>query len=138
MTANLDVFPTCVDALQLAPSAGLEGTSLWRGNMPVRTSVFAFGHRAFAMFERGTKTLVVSPPSLYNLPDDAPPPMQLYDLASDPRQEVDIAAVDRAETARLRRQLDDWRKRSTRAWTGTYNAAQIQHLRNLGYTGEDD
>jgi arylsulfatase A-like enzyme len=138
MTANLDIFPTCLDALQLPQCPGLEGTSLWRGNMPDRTSVFAYGHRTFAMFERGAKTLVLSPPALFNLPDDAPAPMQLYDLSRDPHQETDVAAIEPAETSRLRRQLDDWRKRSTRAWTGAYNAAQIQHLRNLGYTGEDD
>lgn len=138
MPANLDIFPTCLDALDVPLPSGLEGISLWNGIEPPRTEVFAYGQGTSAMIERSGKKLIVNPRHYFDLEKDKPEPLQLYDVAHDPHEEHDIASVNPKETARMRRKVADWMARSTRGWSGTYTPEQLKVLRGLGYTGDDD
>lgn len=138
MSANLDIFPTCLEALQIARPPGLEGVSLWRGIEPVREEVYAYGQGTSAVFERSRKKLILSPRSFYFLGEDQPEPLQLFDLTRDPHEENDIAKTDPREAARMLRKIEEWYARSTRGWSGTYTPAQLHILHRLGYTGDDE
>jgi arylsulfatase A-like enzyme len=138
MPANLDIFPTCLDALQVPSPPGLEGVSLWGGIEPGRGEVYAYGQGTSVVFERSLKKLIQSPRRFYFLGKDQPEPVQMYDLTRDPHEEKDIAEAERSEAARMRRKIEDWCARSTRGWLGTYSPEQLKVLHQLGYTGEDE
>jgi arylsulfatase A-like enzyme len=138
MPANLDVFPTCLDALDIAAPPGLEGSSLWRGIEPDREEVYAYAYGTSAVLERSGKKLIISPREFYSLKKDQPEPLQMHDLARDPHEERNIAPDEPEEAARMRRKIEQWLARSTRGWSGTYTPEQLKILRRLGYTGDDE
>jgi arylsulfatase A-like enzyme len=138
MPANLDIFPTCLDALDLPGRTDLEGVSLWGGIEPAREEVYAYGYGTTVIFERSRKKLIVSPRTYYELEKNQPEPLQLYDLARDPLEEKNLAQAEPAEAARMRRKVGDWVTRSTRGWSSAYTPEQLKIMKRLGYTGEDE
>jgi arylsulfatase A-like enzyme len=137
MPANLDIFPTCVDALKLPMPSGLEGVSLWGGVEPDRDAVYAYGQGTTVILERSRRKLIHYPRRFYLLGDDQPEPCVMFDLSNDPHEERDIAADNRDEALRMRGKVRDWYQRATRGWKGTYTPEQLKILNRLGYTGED-
>jgi len=65
LSANLEIFPTVLEALGLPPRHGLEGTSLWGGLEAERERVFAHGHKVSAVIERSGLKLMLQTPTLF-------------------------------------------------------------------------
>ncbi len=137
LTANLDIFATVLDALGLPSRKGLEGRSLWGGLEPGREQVFAYGHETNAVVEAAAKKLILHPRRFFLLPEGAPDPVEMHDLKSDPREEVDIAEKEPQEKERLTREIAAWRARSPRLKAMTVGEEQMRLLKKLGYVDGD-
>lgn len=137
LSANLDLYPTVLEALGLAPRAELEGTSLWGGREADHVRVFAHGHRVSAVVERTGLKLVLEPPAMYLEAAQAPPHATLFDRALDPGEELDLAAARPAERARLEREIEAWRARSPRYDANRTATGQIRVLKHLGYIDDE-
>ena len=137
LSANLDLYPTVLEALGLAPRAELEGTSLWGGREADHERVFAHGHRVSAVVERGGLKLVLEPAALYLAPADAPPRPTLFDRALDPGEELDLAAREPVQSARLVREIEAWKSRAQRYDASRTGTKQIQVLKHLGYVDDE-
>lgn len=138
LTANLEIAATILDALDLPARAGMEGRSLWGGRDPARERVFAYGHQSNAVIEASRKKLILHPRRFYHLPEDAPAPAALYDLATDPREDVDLAGTMPAERDRLLREIEDWRARTPKLKPLEVSEEQRQRLKKLGYVEGND
>jgi arylsulfatase A-like enzyme len=103
----VDVLPTLLDALGLPAPAGLDGVSLWPalcgGRAPEGREILAQN----SLRGPDRRVLVAWPWKLIAGSDDAPP--RLFDLASDPGEQTDLAAREPERTremlARLARLL---------------------------------
>jgi arylsulfatase A-like enzyme len=137
LAANLDIYPTILDALDLPRPAWLEGQSLWGGLVPQRERVFAHGQLTSAVRERSGVKLIVHSRRLYMLEGDGPPPVELYDVSSDPMEERDLAQTRTEDVARLSGEIERWRKANDRAATTDTTPEQARALRQMGYAGGD-
>jgi len=133
LTANLDIGATILDALGLPMRAGMEGRSLWGGRDPGRDRVFAYGHQSNAVVEASRKKLVLYPRRFFQLPEEAPAPVMLLDLAADPREDVDLAGGLPAERDRLLGEIESWRARTPKLRPPVISDEQHQRLKKLGY-----
>jgi len=134
LSANLDLFPTVLQAFDLPMLPWLEGRSLF-GEGPGYERVFAYGHRTTAVIEDAGRKLVVQPRKLYPPREDGSAPLQLFDLASDPHEDRDLADVDPDESRRLLDEIDRWRAERAREVIEATTAEQLEILRELGYVG---
>jgi arylsulfatase A-like enzyme len=137
---TLDLMPTLLDLCQLPPPAGLEGISLaplWRGDPAAYDVPFVISERP-----RSTDAWVsVRTPAhkyvwLRNKPDE---PI-LYDLASDPAEQVNVAAhhpdIVRALHARVETHLAAiaaTASRSPVSDAAPSDERMLERLRDLGY-----
>ncbi|MEM6777517.1 MAG: arylsulfatase [Planctomycetota bacterium] len=121
MCAHIDILPTVLDAcgIEADPSLRLDGRSFlpllteeaetWdprvlvfqshRGNVPVR-------YHHFALHESPWK--LVHPSGFGAEQLSGPPELELYHLASDPLQQIDLAGEYPEVVQRLRQSYDDW------------------------------
>jgi arylsulfatase A-like enzyme len=135
LAANLDLYPTILEALDLAPVPGLQGESLFGGRDPLRDAVHGYGQQSTARRELGGEKLWRQPQKLYNLPEDAPAPVVLFDLTLDPLETMDLQAERPAEVQRLRAAIDAWHRENSRDVIFQQTAEQRQVLEKLGYVG---
>jgi arylsulfatase A-like enzyme len=135
LAANLDIFPTILEALDYPPIPGLAGMSLFTGRDAERDRIYAFGHQTPAIREASGKKLFIHPRTLYLLEGEGPDPTKLYDLANDPAEQHELSESSPAELARLQESIDQWKASNARDVTNTTSEAQRQILRDLGYVG---
>ena len=135
LAANLDLFPTILEALDLAPIPGLDGQSLFTGREAERERIFAYGHLTPAVREASGKKLFVHPRLLYMLEGEGPRPTKLYDLPTDPSELSELSATSPEEVQRLQGLVDAWKAENKRDARTTTSAAQRKVLKDLGYIG---
>ncbi len=136
LAANLDVYPTILDALGIDRRPHLQGESLAGGAVPGRRHVFAHGHGATAVVDDAGTKLVVQPRDLYLLgPEDAEPEL-LFDVRDDPYEDRDLVSERRELRDRLRAAIDRWREMNTREVETDTTPEQLEVLREMGYVGE--
>jgi arylsulfatase A-like enzyme len=133
LSANLDIFPTVLDALGLPSRPELEGTSLWGGREVDHARVFAHGHGTSAVVERGGSKLILHPPAMFMKPPGSALIPELHELGSDPREELDLAPSREAECQRLVREILAWRARSPHFGAARTAEEQLRVLKKLGY-----
>lgn len=117
LASSIDLAPTLLTAVGGKPTAEMEGIDLLdQEARNQRQAIFGecFTH-SVVDFERPAASLrwrwMISHdeklivPALQNEPDGK---VELYDLASDPQEERDLAGENPQVVERLRRQLDDW------------------------------
>jgi arylsulfatase A-like enzyme len=138
LAANLDLYPTILAALDLPAPAFLQGENLWHGVEPKRERIFASNHPTSAVRERSGKKLIVYPRQLFMLEGEGPLPAELYDVASDPREQRDLTATDPADVRRLRGEIERWRAANDRAAETQMTAEQRKGLIQMGYVGEGE
>lgn len=133
LSANLDIFPTLLEALGLPPRAELEGTSLWGGREFEHERVFAHGHRTSAVIERGGLKLILHPPEMFLKPADSGDIAELHDVFTDPAEDLDLAEQRPLERERLVQEILHWRLRAPRFGPARTGEAQLDALKKLGY-----
>ncbi len=114
----LDILPTILELVGQPAPAGLAGRSLaplWRGaaagekgaeRRPVFLELAPPKPFRWAVVD-GDRKLILDPAS--------PATPELYDLASDPGEKVDLAVREPAEVERLRAELRTWARKNPRA-----------------------
>ena len=137
LAANLDIYPTILEALRLPALPHLDGESLLGGREPTRERVFAHGHRTTAVLDRSGSKLVAHWRKSFNLGRDAEQPLELFDLRDDPGERDDLAgsAPDRARA--LLEQIERWRQEHERDVIDTETEERLRILRELGYVGDE-
>ena len=137
LSANLDIFPTVLEALGLPALHALEGRSLCGGRESDRERVFAHGHQVSAVIERNGLKLMLQSPLLFLEPATSPERPELHDLTSDPGEEIDLAGERTAERDRLMREILAWRARSPHYGATPTDERQLRILKQFGYVDED-
>ena len=120
-------------ALDLPAQPWLQGTSLFGGVEPARERVFAHGHQTSAVREKSGEKLIVHPRRLFLLEGDGPPPLEMYDLTRDPKEEQDLALARTAEAERLRGEVQRWKAANIREVETSTNEEQQKILQQMGY-----
>jgi arylsulfatase A-like enzyme len=138
LAANLDLYPTVLEALDFPSLSWLQGESLFGGREPSRELVFAHGQLTSAARDRSGRKLIVHPRRLYLLEGEGPAPVELYDLAQDPLEDHDLAAARPEEVARLRSQIERWHSENDRAAITTTSPEQQKGLIQMGYVGDGE
>jgi len=138
LAANLDLYPTILEALDLPAPAFLQGESLWTGVQPKRERVFAYNHPTSSVRERSGKKLTLQPRQLYLLQAEGESVAELYDTAADPLEERELSAANAAEVARLRGEIERWRAANDRAVSTETSPEQRKVLIQMGYVGEGE
>lgn len=133
LSANLDVFPTVLDALDLRRAPWLEGESMFGGEATKRERVMAYAYFTSAVREKGGLKLIEQYRKLFLLEGEGEGPSDLYDLVRDPYEEASISDSRPAEVERLRGEITAWKKRSEREAITTNTEAQNAVLKQLGY-----
>jgi arylsulfatase A-like enzyme len=135
LAANLDIFPTILEALDFPPIPGLQGQSLYGGLEPQRDRIFAYGHRTTAVREATGKKLFLHPRALHQMEGEGPLPPNLFDLAQDPTEVRELSAEAEDELSRLTQLLEAWQYKNRREVTNSTSAEQRKVLEDLGYVG---
>lgn len=154
-TRSLDIFPTLLELLGIPIPSGLDGESLLARTRsvgaPPRRQIFAekrdVGVTPLGDFPTGSAIAVVDWPWKYilNLKPPArlsPPERQLFDLARDSREQLDVGPQYPSVAARLDAQARRWHAGFAAApdapqpAQGLDNAA-LERLRQLGYATTD-
>lgn len=136
LAANLDIYPTILEALDLPPLPGLQGTSLFEGREVERERLFAYGHGTSAVIETGGTKMFVHPPELYLLDESEAGQPKLYDLSEDPDELRDLRESQPAEVERLTSLIEQWKSENRREVINTTSDAQRKILEDLGYVGD--
>lgn len=129
---HIDILPTVLDALGIAPPSGLPGRSL----LPL-----AFGHRedpAPSYFEALSSSLNRGWAPLTGLAEDRLklidlPIPELYDLDADPHEMKNLAAVQTLSLEAIRGRLDRLRATDQGIARSAETAEAREQLRSLGY-----
>lgn len=133
-SANLDIYPTILEALDLKVPHRMAGHSLWGGRAPRHDFLAAHGHST-SVIRSGDLKLVQHPPTLYLLDEedvDAEELWWLFDLGEDPAEDRELSHEMREEFARMRELLERWRTEHDReAFTETTD----EHMEGLGQMG---
>ena len=138
LSANLDVYPTILEALGLAPAGALDGESLFGGRDPAREHVFAYGFDTAAVMTADGFKLVEHQADRFGGEPGDPPVVELFDRARTPQELRNLAPDEPDVAARLQRAIADWRTRHDRDVDATVSEAARDVLEDLGYLGEGD
>jgi arylsulfatase A-like enzyme len=138
LAANLDIFPTLLEALGLPLPPYLRGESLLGAREPRRERVFAHGHKTTAVLDRNGAKLVVHLPKMYLRPRKSDPPLELYDLSHDADELSNLAETHADRARALLDAINGWRDENEREVIDTTTERALQILREMGYVGEDE
>lgn len=133
LCANLDLFPTIVDALDIKRPPWLEGESLFGGRETRRERLLAHAYYTDAVREKSGLKMIQHPRNMFLLEGSGELPVDFYDLARDPHEEASTAADQPEQVARLRAEIQAWIERSKRDAVTTMTPAQLDSLRQNGY-----
>ena len=146
LAANLDIFPTILEALGVAAPDHLAGGSLSGGATPDREQVFGFTHGMLAVKDaRGLKLVDRTDWRDYKRfeaadRDDAADgsPLELYDLNDPNGDAINVAAERDREVRFLSEALARWKAQHGRKITESgISERDLEALRELGYLGDD-
>ena len=138
LAANLDLYPTILDAVGVARPAWLKGESLFGALEPQRERVFAYGHRTTAVLDRSGAKLVVHLPRMFLAEPGAEPPLELFDLQRDPDERENLAESHRTRTQALLDAIAAWREENEREVIDTTTEAAREAMRGMGYVDDED
>lgn len=133
LSANLDVFPTILEALDLPREPWLEGESLFGGAQTTREHVLAHAYSTSAIRDRDGHKLITHPRRIFLLEGEGEDPAEYFDLTRDPLEQDGAAERSPAQVARLRALILEWIARSQRDVITTLTDAQRAALKAMGY-----
>jgi arylsulfatase A-like enzyme/Tfp pilus assembly protein PilF len=137
-----DIAPTVVDYLRLPPLSRAQGTSL-RPRVEGRDdgrAALAHAETMMPRLEFGWSDLAMLRGARFKL--IRAPRSELYDLASDPSEQHDLAAQEADRTSEMSGQLAAWASATEDAEAGVASTRKLDpdeeaRLRSLGYLGGD-
>jgi len=146
-TENIDLWPTLLDLLGLPALEGADGRSrvpeilaAARGEAAPQDGDAHFAHLDQAWGRRGQEPspMISVRQGRYRLVHRASAEAELYDLESDPREQVDVAAQQPDVLERLTAVAGDYLERPPADWQTAppveLDDAQLDQLRALGYS----
>jgi arylsulfatase A-like enzyme len=133
LAQNLDLYPTILEALDIAAPEHLQGRSVFRARSEPLLRVHAYGHQTSAVLDDAGRKLVVYPRQWYLLPGPGPAPVLYFDLRSDSSETLDRSAEFPAAAQELREAIDRWHATNERAADTTLTPEQERILRQNGY-----
>lgn len=133
----IDVMPTVLDLVGVAPPAGVQGTSLRPSLDGQRQELLAFSESWYPRFHYGWSELQAVRDGAFKF--ILAPTRELYDVAKDPGELTNLASADQARADRMERALRALVAQTTRAGAvkgpQAVDPAAEQRLRALGYVG---
>lgn len=138
LAANLDIYPTILDALGLPVESEVHGQSLWGGRTPERDAVFGYGFQTAAVLEDSGKKLVEHNRRRFLQEGPGPLPLELFDHTEDATEVTELAEARPDEARRLQARLESWREEFARDITRGTSTTDWQVLDDLGYGGYGD
>jgi arylsulfatase A-like enzyme len=138
----VDLAPTVLGLLDLAPPAAFQGENLLPGKRlparPVRSRLFSETNGAIFGVSAGGWRLIVNPLGRDPGAPGGPyhiAPVELYDLEQDPGERHDVAARRTDIVSALRGEIERWKSRYRRREPGpqTIDPSTLEELRALGY-----
>jgi arylsulfatase A-like enzyme len=154
--SNADIWPTVLEIVGLPPLPDVDGRSLVplilsAGGSESSEPREALERPAFAQLLRGWgRAKQTKPVSLVSVTrdgkrlvatmgSDAPP--ELYDHASDPTEQKNLASRETETAARMQAWIDDYSEQAASPWgvappSIELDAMRLNHLRALGYVIE--
>ncbi len=133
LSANLDIYPTVLEALDMKRAGWLEGESLFGGAQTRRERVLAHAYFTSAVREQAGLKLIQHPRNMFLLEGPGEEPVDFFDLAQDPYEEKNSANARPEDVERLRKQIADWIARAKREAMQDMTPAQRESLRQNGY-----
>jgi arylsulfatase A-like enzyme len=133
LCANLDVYPTVLEALDFPRAPWLEGESLFGGATTTRDRVLAYGYFTSAVRDKNGLKLIAHPRRLFLLEGEGDGPAELYDLPHDPHEDSSLARQRPEDVARMRAEIQAWKEACDREAVLTSTPAQQEALRAMGY-----
>ncbi|MFT7669657.1 MAG: arylsulfatase A-like enzyme [Planctomycetota bacterium] len=143
---NVDLFPTLLELVDIAPPAGLDGRSLvpmMRGESTKwREYVYCYGSHSISIrhVESGYKLIIPSGRSIENKRE-----IELFNLNSDPDERVNLADQEPVRLKEMIEQYSIWMKENPTSLSTSHSAHTEQNeadkarmkakLESLGYTG---
>jgi arylsulfatase A-like enzyme/Tfp pilus assembly protein PilF len=133
----VDVMPTALELLGVAPPAAVQGVSLLPLARGQRLDLQAYSESWYPRYHYGWSELVSVQDGRFKL-IRAPRP-ELYDLTQDPGELVDLSGRDARRTSGLRQSLEDMAARIASAQPAkgpqAIDAETAERLEALGYVG---
>ncbi|MFT4711090.1 MAG: arylsulfatase A-like enzyme [Bacteroidia bacterium] len=133
-TSNLDIYPTILHALDIAPPMELHGQSLWQDPDQGERSIYSFGADSAAVVEDDGTKLIEYTPRLFRTVEHPQYTHVLSDIGSTVEPEVDVTAQRPADIERMATKIKEWRETYKREVIDQTSPAAAAILAKLGYT----
>ncbi|MFT6715028.1 MAG: arylsulfatase A-like enzyme, partial [Planctomycetota bacterium] len=133
-TSNLDIYPTILHALDIAPPMELHGQSLWQDPDQDDRSIYSFGADSVAVVEDDGTKLIEYTPRMFRTVDHPSFTYVLSDIGSTTEPEVDVTEQRPADIKRMATKIKQWRKTYEREVIDQTSDAAKAALAKLGYT----
>lgn len=144
LVANLDIYPTVLEACGIPVPPNLPGYSLYGGTDGRHKEVFAYSlhtsavidHRGWKYVDRRDRLREMLEPEDVD-PEADGPAIELYNLAEDPLEQNNLYEKLPKEAEYFAKLIERWRREHAREVDTTLTEADIEALRQLGYVGDD-
>lgn len=133
LAQNLDLYPTILEALDIASPRHVQGKSIYRRRAEPLSRVHAYGQLTNAVLDDRGRKLVLYPRPWFLLSGEGEAPSVLYDLELDGTETRDLTSNCPVESVELRQAIEKWRVDNARAAQTTTTPEQAEALRALGY-----
>lgn len=133
LAQNLDIYPTILEALDVAPPKHLQGHSIFTQRSEPLERVHAYGHQTSAVVDAEGRKLVVYPRQWLLLEGAGDAPKLFFDLRADPLEVRDLAPTRPDDVETLQGAIDAWHQANDRAADTQMTPEQERALRQNGY-----
>ncbi|MFT5283861.1 MAG: arylsulfatase [Planctomycetota bacterium] len=135
LTANLDLYPTILEAFGIAAPPHLAGKSLWNNAHPEHGEIFAHSFGTEATVNEDGFKLIEHSYERYLQPATGPRPIELFHVDKDPDEVINFADESEETAESMRARIKAWREANRRAFISETSKEARETLLDLGYTG---
>lgn len=135
LAANLDIYPTILEALGVEAPKGLRGESLFKGLEPQRKLVFSYGHESTVVQSKDGRKLILNDPRYYLDAKAREPYLRFYHLQKDPLERRSLLSEFPGEVQKLKRAVETWQEHNDRKVSDKISEESLRALKELGYAG---